>query len=198
MFHVSLNCRTIKCSLTYITPIKEYIKESLICFMFLSTVEPIVLSPTSKSLIGSLMLLVPIISSFNVVKHGCQLLFQLVLEILGLSMAVNCCCNCNYIVGVSFCIVCGKDVRPRQEALQCDGCHGWQHRICDTKISRDFYRRLVKKQVSLEKWLCSSCTVPNVESFLPSTESTQIDDTFIQDTERSVYSVHPGGSRDDR
>ena len=38
--------------------------------------------------------------------------------------------------------------------------------------------------------------MPNVESFLPSTESTRIGDTFIQDAERRVYTadMHPGGS----
>ena len=27
---------------------------------------------------------------------------------------------------------CNSIVRPRQEALQCDGCQRWQHRICNT------------------------------------------------------------------
>ena len=30
------------------------------------------------------------------------------------------------------CIQCNSIVRPRQEALQCDGCQRWQHRICNT------------------------------------------------------------------
>ena len=30
------------------------------------------------------------------------------------------------------CIQCNSIVRPRQEALQCDGCQSWQHRICNT------------------------------------------------------------------
>ena len=25
------------------------------------------------------------------------------------------------------CVTCTKVVRPRQEAIQCDSCHGWQH-----------------------------------------------------------------------
>ena len=30
------------------------------------------------------------------------------------------------------CIMCNKQVSSRQEALQCDGCQRWNHRICDT------------------------------------------------------------------
>ena len=32
------------------------------------------------------------------------------------------------------CIDCGSNdyVRPRQEALQCDQCSQWQHRLCNT------------------------------------------------------------------
>jgi hypothetical protein len=30
------------------------------------------------------------------------------------------------------CIDCGSNVRLRQEALQCDQCSQWQHRLCNT------------------------------------------------------------------
>ena len=30
------------------------------------------------------------------------------------------------------CIDCGSNVRPRQEALQCDQCSQWKHRLCNT------------------------------------------------------------------
>ena len=30
------------------------------------------------------------------------------------------------------CLHCGKSVRPRQEALACDTCSRWQHRLCGT------------------------------------------------------------------
>ena len=62
------------------------------------------------------------------------------------------------------CVSCDLVVRPRQEALQCDSYHGWQHRTCGTTISRDFYRRLVKKEVTLEKWLCCKCHLPSAVS----------------------------------
>ena len=30
------------------------------------------------------------------------------------------------------CIVCKEPVRPRQQAIQCDGCFHWNHRTCNT------------------------------------------------------------------
>ena len=30
------------------------------------------------------------------------------------------------------CMVCDEPVRPRQQAIQCDGCFRWNHRICNT------------------------------------------------------------------
>ena len=38
------------------------------------------------------------------------------------------------------CIVCNQIVRPRQEALLCDGCERWQHRACQTGISGSTWR----------------------------------------------------------
>ena len=46
--------------------------------------------------------------------------------------------NVKYFINHSFfsildcCIACTLEVRPRQEALQCDRCDAWQHRTCDT------------------------------------------------------------------
>lgn len=45
---------------------------------------------------------------------------------------------------MDICIDCGEAVGARQEAVQCDGCFRWQHRRCDTGISRDDYRRAVQ------------------------------------------------------
>ena len=30
------------------------------------------------------------------------------------------------------CLRCNSTVRPRQEAMQCDNCQRWQHRVCGT------------------------------------------------------------------
>jgi hypothetical protein len=35
------------------------------------------------------------------------------------------------------CIQCINQVRPRQEALQCEQCQRWQHRTC--KTSKNFF-----------------------------------------------------------
>ena len=39
------------------------------------------------------------------------------------------------------CIDCGSNVRPRQEALQCDQCSQWQHRLCNT--SKTFFSNCI-------------------------------------------------------
>ena len=46
--------------------------------------------------------------------------------------------NCNIFFSDN-CIRCKRFVRPRQEALQCDNCDGWQHRTCDTGTDTFFY-----------------------------------------------------------
>ncbi|XP_071133066.1 uncharacterized protein [Mytilus edulis] len=55
------------------------------------------------------------------------------------------------------CIQCQNVVRPRQEALQCDGCQKWQHRTCNSGVPRDQYRQAVKDHAQLE-WKCVTCT----------------------------------------
>ncbi|CAC5388183.1 unnamed protein product [Mytilus coruscus] len=55
------------------------------------------------------------------------------------------------------CIKCTKVVRPRQEAIQCEKCSGWQHRTCNTGISRDQYREAVRESTQIE-WVCQDCT----------------------------------------
>ena len=55
------------------------------------------------------------------------------------------------------CVFCKKFVTYRQEALQCDGCQLWQHRTCQTGISRSLYRKLVTNQEELENWICFNC-----------------------------------------
>ena len=43
-----------------------------------------------------------------------------------------------------YCIFCAKEVTSRQEALLCDGCDRWQHRRCQTGITREDYRAAVR------------------------------------------------------
>ena len=63
----------------------------------------------------------------------------------------------------SKCIFCKRQVRPRQEGFQCDGCLRWQHRTCETGVSQSSYRSAVKTGSSID-WLCSTCDVPQAES----------------------------------
>ena len=56
-------------------------------------------------------------------------------------------------------VFCSKQVRPRQEALQCAGCNRWQHRVCQTGITRQDYRRLVKGELEPLEWFCCICSI---------------------------------------
>ena len=39
----------------------------------------------------------------------------------------------------TLCLVCSLDVKPRQHALQCDGCDKWQYRVCNSGKFLLFY-----------------------------------------------------------
>lgn len=54
------------------------------------------------------------------------------------------------------CISCKNTVRPRQEALQCDGCSRWQHRTCHTGITQAQYRAAVQSDAPVD-WWCTLC-----------------------------------------
>uniref|UniRef100_K1R495 Uncharacterized protein n=1 Tax=Magallana gigas TaxID=29159 RepID=K1R495_MAGGI len=54
------------------------------------------------------------------------------------------------------CLHCNSRVRPLQEGLQCDRCNLWQHRTCNTGITRAEYRRL-KAQGEFQ-WECTKCS----------------------------------------
>lgn len=64
------------------------------------------------------------------------------------------------------CIRCGVPVRARQEGLQCDGCGRWQHRKCDSGISRVDYWTALKSGITID-WSCDLCkdeqATPQVE-----------------------------------
>ena len=56
------------------------------------------------------------------------------------------------------CIFCKNTVRPRKAALECEGCQRWQHRICNTSISRETYRTAVQTRSEVV-WKCVACKV---------------------------------------
>ena len=71
---------------------------------------------------------------------------------------------------VDLCISCQKTVTTRQEALLCDGCQHWQHRICNTGITREQYRNAIRSEAEIA-WRCQHCTFD-----LPIAESTREDE----------------------
>ena len=56
------------------------------------------------------------------------------------------------------CIQCTEPVRQRQQGIQCDGCHRWNHRTCNTGISQAEYRDAVRAGADII-WFCPFCPV---------------------------------------
>ena len=76
-----------------------------------------------------------------------------------------------------YCLFCAEEVTSRQEALLCDGCDRWQHRRCQTGITREQYREAVRSGLEVI-WRCLYCSA----SSTPIAESTRLSyedmDTF--------------------
>ena len=71
------------------------------------------------------------------------------------------------------CIRCKEPVRAWQEGLLCDGCERWQHRKCDSGITRDEYRTSVKCGRDVD-WRCEDCKNMSAGFLLPVAESTRV------------------------
>lgn len=72
------------------------------------------------------------------------------------------------------CIICKTPVRPRQRAIQCDGCYRWNHRMCNTGISQEEYRAAVREGNGID-WCCPACASREYRSQLGA-EGTRSDD----------------------
>ena len=68
-----------------------------------------------------------------------------------------------YRSGAYPCIVWQREVRPRQQALLCDGCTRWQHRTCGTGISQQQYREAISNKTDIN-WTCSECNTHPADS----------------------------------
>ena len=68
-----------------------------------------------------------------------------------------------------YCLFCAEEVTSRQEALLCDGCDKWQHRRCQTGITREQYREAVRSGLEVI-WRCLYCSA----SSTPIAESTRL------------------------
>ena len=76
-------------------------------------------------------------------------------------------------------IECGNEVRPSQQALQCDDCDFWQHRICGTGIDQATYRfAIIRVRIN---WLGVLCSLAASNPSDPAAWSTRTD--FAQGTE---------------
>ncbi|XP_035690632.1 uncharacterized protein LOC118425699 [Branchiostoma floridae] len=92
------------------------------------------------------------------------------------------------------CVVCENPVTGRRQALECDGCGAWQHRLCDTGISQDTYRQLNREEIELD-FFCRNCErngpPPLVELFPPAAP----DESFqTQGTDESFQEQDIDGS----
>ena len=58
------------------------------------------------------------------------------------------------------CGKCQKRVTNRQQALMCDDCSKWYHRICmkgtPSYLTQTRYRDIIKSQAAFE-WICDGC-----------------------------------------
>lgn len=87
------------------------------------------------------------------------------------------------------CIECEHPVTQRQQALQCDSCDNWQHRICNTGVSQQQYRAAVRNEVDLD-WRCKHCCI-SIQA-VPIAESTRLSEAASVAEAASVPETAPG------
>ena len=75
-----------------------------------------------------------------------------------------------------YCIFCTEQVTSRQEAVLCDGCNRWQHRRCETGITREQYGAAVRSGEEVI-WRCLYCSDNSTDHSLPVAESTRLEET---------------------
>ena len=75
-----------------------------------------------------------------------------------------------------YCIFCTEQVTSRQEAVLCDGCNRWQHRRCETGITREQYRAAVRSGEEVI-WRCLYYSNNSTDHSLPVAESTRLKET---------------------
>ena len=69
------------------------------------------------------------------------------------------------------CIICEKQVRGRQQALLCDGCNRWQHRVCKSGISQKDYREAVQQNKAIN-WQYKGCLPANAKDVTSDRDTT--------------------------
>ena len=56
------------------------------------------------------------------------------------------------------CISCNQEVTQCGEGLLCEGCSRWQHRTCNTGVSRQQYRNAIRTNCDIV-WQCTQCSI---------------------------------------
>ncbi|XP_014678924.1 PREDICTED: uncharacterized protein LOC106818765, partial [Priapulus caudatus] len=93
-------------------------------------------------------------------------------------------------MGINDCVECSREVSSRQHALSCDICSSWQHRICNTGISLDVYRAMVKEGTDIP-FICSKCKMCNNSSL----QEPELLDSVLPDTAVTFTLVEQGSQR---
>jgi len=72
-----------------------------------------------------------------------------------------------------------KVVSSKQQALECDQCKSWIHRLCGTGLSQGAYRDMMRQLRHGEavEWICQMC-VSSSHVGKPLLESTRVDALF--------------------
>ena len=60
------------------------------------------------------------------------------------------------IMDVDLCIFCEREVTWEDEAVSCDVCERWQHRLCFTGITPEIYNAANRDQEEFE-FVCGPC-----------------------------------------
>ncbi|KAL8619997.1 hypothetical protein ACOMHN_015279 [Nucella lapillus] len=71
------------------------------------------------------------------------------------------------------CLACNRIVGNNHEALQCDGCARWQHRVCGTNFTKEQYLELTRAEYFV--WYCSGCAPQFLNLSVPTDTEMDLD-----------------------
>ncbi|KAH3751333.1 hypothetical protein DPMN_185886 [Dreissena polymorpha] len=67
------------------------------------------------------------------------------------------------------CVYCEQNIGEDDKVISCDECERWKHLSCETGVSLQQYRKMVKGEVVLE-WKCHKCSRPVQMDVTPEVE----------------------------
>ncbi|KAL8576712.1 hypothetical protein ACOMHN_025185 [Nucella lapillus] len=71
------------------------------------------------------------------------------------------------------CLACNRIVGNNHEALRCDGCARWQHRVCGTNFTKEQYLELTRAEYFV--WYCSGCAPQFLNLSVPTDTEMDLD-----------------------